>query len=149
MDIFTREIVGWEILTVHTVVLIRGAFVDAKTRAGYIPLYYHSDQGSEYKALAYLKEVEILGILVSMSKKASPWENGYQESFYGKFKLELGSIQNCRTVGEAVAKIHIQIAYYNTRRIHTALKMPPQIFKERHSHQISKKKALESSKEYV
>lgn len=131
MDIFTREIVGWDVLTVHTVALIRGAFVDASVRSGQVPLYHHSDQGSEYKALAYLKELESLGVGVSMSKKASPWENGYQESFYGKFKLELGSVQNCKAVGEAVAKIHCQIAYYNTRRIHTALKMPPTVFKER------------------
>lgn len=149
MDIFTREILGWEVLTVHTVTLIRGAFLDAKARAGYIPLYHHSDQGSEYKALSYLKEVEGLGIQVSMSKKASPWENGYQESFYGKFKLELGSIQHCRTVGEAVAKIHTQIAYYNTKRIHTALKMQPQIFRERYSHKMDENKAPERSKECV
>ena len=148
MDIYTREILGWNILTVHTVALIKGAFVDAKNRTGHIPLYHHSDQGSEYTAISYLKEVERLGILVSMSKKASPWENGYQESFYGKFKLELGGIGECRTVGEAVAKIHIQIAYYNTKRIHTAIKMSPQNFRERH-HQITEDRALEGSKECV
>jgi len=131
MDIYTREILGWNVLTVHTVALIRGAFLDAKRRAGYLPTYHHSDQGSEYKALSYLREVESLGIQVSMSKKGSPWENGYQESFYGKFKLDLGSIQDCQTVGEAVARIHMAIAYYNNERIHTSLKMPPLRFKER------------------
>lgn len=149
MDIFTREILGWEVLTVHTVPLIRGAFLDARVRSGILPRYHHSDQGSEYKALSYLKEVESLGIQVSMSKKASPWENGYQESFYGKFKLELGSIQSCKTTGEAVAKIHTQIAYYNTRRIHTALKMQPVIFRERYLHQMGENKALERLKECV
>ena len=143
MDIYTREILGWEVLTVHTVALIRGAFLDARNRAGYLPLYLHSDQGSEYKALSYLMEVESLGISVSMSHKGSPWENGYQESFYGKFKLDLGSIEDCKTVGEAVAQIHCQIAYYNTQRIHTALKMPPQVFRERHSQQIGENKAPE------
>ena len=134
MDIHTREILGWHVLTVHTVALIRGAFLDAKHRAGYLPAYHHSDQGSEYKATAYLKEVELLGIQVSMSKKGSPWENGYQESFYGKFKLDLGSLEDCQTVGEAVARIHMQIAYYNNERIHTSLNMPPVIFRKRCAH---------------
>jgi transposase InsO family protein len=146
MDIYTREIVGWNILTVHTTSLIQGAFLDARVRAGYLPAYHHSDQGSEYKALSYLKEVEALGIQVSMSKKASPWENGYQESFYGKFKLDLGSIQQYQTIGEAVAKIHCQIAYYNTSRIHTSLKMPPVIFRDRHLHQMGENKAPERLK---
>ena len=141
MDIYTREILGWEVLAVHTVALIRRAFADAKARAGHLPLYHHSDQGSEYRALSYLREVESLGIQVSMSKKASPWENGYQESFYGKCKLELGSLAGCRTAGEAVAKVHCQIAYYNTRRIHTALKMAPKAFRERCTHQDGENKA--------
>jgi transposase InsO family protein len=84
-----------------------------------------------------------------MSAKGSPWENGYQESFYGKFKLELGDLSRCKTIGEAVTRIHYQIAYYNTKRIHTALKMSPQVFKERHLHEIHENKALESSKECV
>ena len=151
MDIYTREILGWHVLTVHTVALIRGAFLDAKKRAGCLPLYHHSDQGSEYKALSYLKEVESQGIQVSMSKKGSPWENGTQESFYGKFKLDLGSIEDCRTIGEAVARIHMAVAYYNNERIHTSLKMPPVIFKERCiqlqlAQQLVENMALESSK---
>ena len=59
-----------------------------------------------------------------MSKKSSPWENGFQESFYGKFKLELDH-PRCY---EAIA---LQIYYYNHKRIHTALKMPPAVFYQR------------------
>ena len=149
MDIYTREILGWHVLTVHTVALIRGAFLDAKKRAGYLPIYHHSDQGSEYKAMSYLRDVEMLGIQVSMSKKGSPWENGYQESFYGKFKLDLGSIEDCRTTGEAVGRIHMAIAYYNNERIHTSLKMPPLIFKERCTQQMFGNMALRSSERCV
>ena len=47
IDIYTREILGKNILTVHTVTLIKGSSVDAKNRSGYLPLYHHSDQGIE------------------------------------------------------------------------------------------------------
>jgi transposase InsO family protein len=65
-----------------------------------------------------------------MSKKASPWENAYQESFYDNFKTDLGpEFDRFNAVGELVEAIHQTITYYNTKRIHTALKMPPLKFK--------------------
>ena len=61
-----------------------------------------------------------------MSKKASPWENGYRESFYNNFKTDLGlGFDRFETLGELVEGIHQTITYYNERRIHTALKCPP------------------------
>jgi hypothetical protein len=44
-------------------------------------------------------------IIQSNSEKSSPWQNGYQESFYGKFKEELGSLSTFETLGEAIAAI--------------------------------------------
>jgi hypothetical protein len=66
-----------------------------------------------------------------MSKKSSPWENGFQESFYGKFNLELGHPKSYEAIGELIEAIAIQIYYCNHKRIHTALKMPPAIFYQR------------------
>ena len=60
-----------------------------------------------------------------MSAKSSPWQNGKQESFYQKFKLELGHPNIYETRGELFEAIALQIHYYNHRRIHSALKMPP------------------------
>ena len=63
-----------------------------------------------------------------MSDKGSPWENGYQESFYSQFKVDLGDPSRFETLGELVYEIYQTIYTYNNRRIHTALKMPPIIF---------------------
>lgn len=131
MDIYTREIVGWHILSVHTAALIKGAFRDAVSRSISLPIYFHSDQGSEYKELKHLKEVQDLGILISMSKKASPWENGYQESYFSNFKLELGDSNRFKTKGELIAEIHHLINRYNKTRIHTTLKMSPLQFSQK------------------
>ena len=64
-----------------------------------------------------------------MSRKSSPWENGYQESFYNQFKLELGSTARVTDLGALIEAIHRQISYYNGNRIHLAIKMPPSVFR--------------------
>ena len=64
-----------------------------------------------------------------MSRKGSPWENGYQESFYGKFKFEAGDLNRFETLGELIEYICQQINYYNSERIHTSLKMTPAQFR--------------------
>lgn len=131
MDLYTREIIGWNILSVHTVTLIRGALNDALRRTGQIPIYFHSDQGSEYEALEHLRSLKALGINISMSKKGSPWENGCQESYYNNFKLELGDSNRFETLGELISQIHFLINRYNHLRIHTTLKCSPICFKEK------------------
>jgi len=65
-----------------------------------------------------------------MSAKASPWQNGYQESFYSGFKLELGHPEIYSDLGELYEAIAAQI-YYNHQRIHSALKCPPAVFAQR------------------
>lgn len=130
MDIFNRVIVGWSLLTSHAVQLTITALINAVEKYGR-PEILHSDQGSEYKSRTYGKFASNLGIRLSMSKKGSPWENGYQESFYSQFKIDLGDPNRFRNIGELAAAIYLQIYYYNNLRIHTKLKMPPQIFRER------------------
>lgn len=96
-----------------------------------LPKILHSDQGSEYRSYAYQTRVSKLQILLSYSKKSSPWQNSYQESFYGKFKQELGDLNCYQTIEEAIIDIHHQIYYYNHKRIHTTIKMPPSVFTEK------------------
>lgn len=125
IDVHTREIVGWHLANHHTTALIMEAFKDAQRRTRTSPKYFHSDQGSEYVSGAYESLLEESGTIPSHSRKGSPWQNGYQESFYNNFKLELGSVHRFDHVGELIEAIHQQINYYNHRRIHSALKMPP------------------------
>lgn len=124
MDILSREIVGFSILTGHSVQLITNALLMAAVQRGCSEII-HSDQGSEYKSKTYTKLVLRLSIKQSMSRKASPWENGYQESFYNQFKIDLGDPNRFGDLGELVAAIYQQIHLYNTKRIHSALKMSP------------------------
>jgi len=129
IDLFTREIVGWSVSVKHTTEFVIEAYLDAIRGVGK-SLIIHSDQGSEYNAREYIEFMQNLGVKISMSAKGSPWENGYQESFYDTFKTDLGlEFERFETIGEFVEAIHKTINYYNTQRIHTKLKMSPIKFK--------------------
>lgn len=132
IDVYTRELVGWQIANHHTTALISEAFKDAVRRSGKTPQWFHSDQGSEYVSGVYSLLLEAYDVIPSHSKKASPWQNGYQESFYSNFKLELGNPQRFNHMGELIEAVHQQMAYYNTRRIHTSLRMSPLEFKHKY-----------------
>ncbi len=124
LDIFSREVVGFSVMTGHSVQLVINALLMAVTNKG-PPKVIHSDQGSEYTSQIYTSLEENLGIKISMSRKASPWENGYQESFYNQFKIDLGDPNRFESLGELIAEIYQAVHVYNTQRIHTKLKMPP------------------------
>lgn len=132
MDRYTREIVGWHIATRHTKDLVIAAFWDGFKTTGRLPKIVHSDQGVEYTSKDYTTTMDRLGIQISMSKKSSPWENAYQESFYNNFKTDLGlEFDRFTGIGELVEAIHHTICYYNHERIHTSLKMPPTQFRQK------------------
>jgi putative transposase len=130
IDVYTREIVGWHIANHHTTSLIVDAFQDATRRTGTAPKFFHSDQGSEYVSGAYESLLASYGTEPSHSRKGSPWQNGYQESFYSNFKLELGDVRRFDHVGQLVEAVHGQIRYYNHDRIHSAHRMPPVTFRQ-------------------
>ena len=127
MDVYNRRVVGWSLLTSHTVQLTLSALITAIEKQGR-PQVLHSDQGSEYKSKAYARFALSLGIKLSMSHPGSPWENGYQEAFYSQFKVDLGDPNRFKILGELAVAIYSQIHYYNTQRIHSKLKMPPSIY---------------------
>jgi putative transposase len=127
IDIYNREVVGVCVLTNHSGALVVQAMISALMNHPK-PDITHSDQGSEYTGEVYTDFCGSSGIQISMSEKGSPWQNGYQESFYDKFKVDLGDPNRFESLGELVYEIYHTIYIYNTTRIHTALKMSPREF---------------------
>ncbi len=125
MDVYGQEIIGSAVSNRHNRFLVKAAAMDAIKRRGVLPQYFYSDQGSEYQSEEHADFLSKLGVVVSMSKKGSPWENGCQESFYSHFKLELQNTSRFETEGELLENIYRQIYYYNNVRIKTKLRMPP------------------------
>jgi len=125
IDVCTREIIGSAISKWHSRHLVKSALLDAIKKRGQLSQYFHSDQGSEYRSEEHADYLTKLGVVVSMSRKSSPWQNGRQESLYAQFKLELGNPNRFETENHLCEAIWRQIYYYNHKRIHTALAMPP------------------------
>jgi transposase InsO family protein len=137
MDVFTRQIVGVSVLMTHRAILVVEALRRALTRHQR-PVIFHSDNGSEYDAEEFIKVLVENRIAISRSAPGCPWENGFQESFYGKFKTDLGDPNRFESLGELVAEVYRTVHIYNTTRIHLALKMSPAQFAELHRGVIMK-----------
>lgn len=125
LDEYSKEIVWYKIWFHHEKELVIWALIDWITKKWLSPEISHSDQWSEYRSYQYFSTLKENKILASMSRKASPWENWAQESFYWKFKFELWNLNRFNSIDEVIEAVHLQIYYYNNLRIHTALKMPP------------------------
>ena len=123
MSLKTREIVGWRLGLRHTSELTHEALTDALSRHT-SPAILHSDQGSEYLSYKHQLLCQRMEIQLSASNKASPWQNGFMERWFGGFKREFKAslYKDTSQLHEAIA---LHIHYYNTQRIHTALDMSP------------------------
>lgn len=124
IDLHTREVVGVAVSLRKGAVLVTQALWAALLHHPR-PEIFHSDNGTEYAARSFINLLSRCSIKISRSHPGCPWENGYQESFYGKFKIDFGDPNRFSSLGELVAEIYATIWAYNHTRIHSALKMPP------------------------
>jgi putative transposase len=124
IDLFTRKVVGLAVYTTHATQLVVSALMSA-LHNNPRPKIFHSDNGSEYNSEIFIGALNTVGSMISRSAPGCPWENGYQESFYDKFKIDLGDPNRFKTLGELVYEIYHNIYIYNNTRIHSALKMSP------------------------
>lgn len=126
-DLATRQILAQRIGKRHDSQLVLATLQQAFA-TGVTPLIFHSDQGTEFMAQRCTNVLEKRAVQISVSDVASPWQNGYVESFFGRFKHELGDLNRFETDGEMIEAVYRQIHYYNHSRIHTVLKMPPAVY---------------------
>lgn len=124
LDLKTRQVVGWRLGTRHSSELTLAALRDALNKHP-APTILHSDQGTEYLSYKHQLVCDQFEITLSCSKRASPWQNGFMERFFGSFKPELGKLGQYRDIGELHEAIALTLHYYNHERIHSALGMSP------------------------
>lgn len=124
LELRTRRIVGFSIGLRHNSELVHRAALDALSKYP-SPSILHSDQGSEYLSYRLQDLCLKLEIELSCSDRASPWQNGFKERFYGTLKDELGPLSRFKDLSELHEGLAMTIYYYNHKRIHTSLKMSP------------------------
>lgn len=131
IDHYTGVPLGFNISRSHDASFVKVAIERAIKEAGRVPEYFHSDQGSEYVSQDIVLWLEEQGVKISKSPKGSPWRNGSQESFFGRFKVEFGDFNRFGSVSELCEEINQMMFYFTHLRIKNRLKMPPAEFRKK------------------
>lgn len=123
LDAFSRRAVGWalgrNLQTPLPLAALAHAIDSRRPNPG---LVHHSDRGSQYASHEYVKRLESLGAVLSMSRPGHPWENGQCESFLKTLKWEEIDARPYHTMEELEQHIEEFIEQvYNRVRLHSAL----------------------------
>ena len=124
MDEYTRESLAIDVERHLTSENVLERLADLFITRG-APEYLRSDNGSEFTAKAVRAWLDRLGVRTLFIEPGSPWENGYIESFHGKFRDELLDGELFTTLQEAKVLVEQWRYHYNTRRPHSALGYRP------------------------
>jgi putative transposase len=129
IDAFSRRVIGWALdRTLEDdlpLQALRMAFQQRQPASG---LVHHSDRGSQYASHDYTDVLKAHGCRISMSHKASPWENGGCESWVKTLKYEEVFRQEYRDLAEARSCLERFIdKVYNQQRLHSALGYRPPV----------------------
>jgi putative transposase len=129
IDAFSRRVIGWaldrRVEDELTLAALRTALELRRPSAGWV---HHSDRGSQYASGDYTDLLKEHGCKISMSHKASPWENGGCESWMKTLKYEEVYREEYRDLAEARASIGRFIEkVYNRTRLHSALGYRPPV----------------------
>jgi transposase InsO family protein len=91
------------------------------------PDYIRSDNGPEFTSRVVRRWLKRLGVQTLFIDPGSPWENGYNEGFNGKFRDERLNGEIFYTLQEAQVLIEEWRLEYNTFRPHSPLKYRPPV----------------------
>ncbi len=123
LDAYSRRVIGWELDQTLEDSLTLAALAQAlRQRAVGPELVHHSDRGIQYASGDYIALLQQHHIQISMSRKASPWDNPACESFMKTLKYEEVYRTEYRDLADARLRIgEFLEKVYNAKRLHSAL----------------------------
>lgn len=123
LDIYSRAIVGWAMShRINGELVLSALDMAIEQRGSPSGVLVHSDQGSQYTAVAYREKLQSHEMICSMSRKGECHDNAVAESFFHTLKEELVYDANFATRKEAKQSIFKYIElYYNRQRLHSFL----------------------------
>ena len=140
IDEFTRECLAIDVARRLTSEDVLERLSDLFIQRG-TPDDIRSDNGPEFTAHRVRDWLENVGVKTLFIEPGSPWENGFIESFNGKFRDELLNTEIFDTLLEAKVLIERWRVHYNTLRLHSSLGYRPPaseaVLVTSHSNQIT------------
>jgi len=124
IDEFTHESLALPVQRKFTADDVQAVLADLFIERG-VPEYIRSDNGPEFTAERVKDWLPKVGVKTLFIEPGSPWENGYNESFNGKFRDELLDGEIFDTVWEARVIAEKWRKEYNTKRPHSSLGYRP------------------------
>ncbi len=123
LDLFSRRIVGWKLESSLNNELSRGALKQAIADRSPSPgLLFHTDRGTEFRALKMQDMLTRHKIRHSMSRPGYCTDNAEVESFFKNLKGELLHATSFVTLRQLRHHIkHYIECFYNTQRLHSSL----------------------------
>jgi transposase InsO family protein len=126
IDLKSRRVIGWSMGASIDQGLVQNALgmaIGHRLALGYSDgELFHSDQGSQYVAHAFQKQLREAGITGSMSRKGNCWDNAPVESFFATPKKEVMHREEYATWDQVRLSLFNYIeVYYNRMRLHSSL----------------------------
>ena len=122
LDVYSRRVVGWSIADHLRTELVADALDMARLRRKPVGTVVHSDRGTQYTSWLFGHRLREAGLLGSMGKVASAFDNAMIESFFGSMQIELLDRRTWTARAELATAIFEYIeAFYNPVRRHSAL----------------------------
>ena len=121
LDAFTRAVRGWALSRRLTADTLTVPALQMALQSG-VPTIFHSDQGSQYAADDHLEPLLALEVIISMTDKGQPAQNGVVERFIRTLKEEHVDYTEYTDFADAVRQLRYWLEVeYMTERIHSAL----------------------------
>jgi putative transposase len=121
IDLFSRQVVGWQVSDRIDQQLVNDALLAALANRGYPKqVMIHTDRGAQYCAKSFVKLIDENRLISSMSRKANCWDNAVAESFFATFKKQAIHGYKLQTKAQMRTEIFAYIEiYYNRVRRHS------------------------------
>lgn len=135
LDVFSRRVVGWAVASHCRTNLVVDALRQAVQSRQPEGVIHHSDRGSQYTSILFGQRCREVGIVRSMGRVATCYDNAMCESFFATLKTEWTHRQSYRTPAEVQLSLFSYIeGWYNYRRLHSKIGyVSPVAYEEAHA----------------
>lgn len=83
-----------------------------------MPLMFHTDRGTNYRAITFCSYLKSLGVTQSFSRAHVPYDNSVMESFFSSLKREELYRTKYRSDGDFRSAVDRYMIFYNEVRPH-------------------------------